>query len=278
MQGIREDYSRLARNGDAENDGRTSPIHIRSVSDHPPRSCRKINFLFNTGNQPFGHIRILTRPPVLIPRPETEYWTMKLFDLVSPTPQSPISVLDLCTGTGCIPLLLCHLWPKGSVQAYGVDISPDAIELAKDNASHCHISMESTRQQNYFIPSVADIRGPSFINSLNPPFDIVTSNPPYISRKEYELLPPCVKDYEDPRALLGDPDGSLDQNGLSFYHTIARLIRNQGFLSANAIVALEVGEEQANAVEDIMRREGGMRKTDIWKDPWGKNRTVVARN
>jgi release factor glutamine methyltransferase len=204
---------------------------------------------------------------------------MKLAEMVSPTSQSPISLLDLCTGTGCIPLLLCHLWPKGSLRAYGVDISPDAIELAKDNADLCRVATgsKSSGRHNVFVPFVADIRDPAFMKSLHPPFDIVTSNPPYISRSEYQLLPPCVKDYEDPRALLGDPEGVPDQDGLSFYHIIARLIAHDGFLKTNGIVAVEIGAEQASAVQEIMQAEGHMQETRVWKDAWGKDRTVVAR-
>jgi release factor glutamine methyltransferase len=219
------------------------------------------------GDQPFGPLNIITRPPVLIPRPETEEWSFSLSSLFNPSPSNPLSLLDLCTGTGCIPLLLCHLWPKGSVRAYGVDISPNAINLAKENADVHSLS-------HAFTPILADIRDPRFLRNLNTPFDIITANPPYIPKSEYDHhLSPCVKDYEDPIALIGGPDG------LSFYHAIARLIATTNILKKNGgLVALEVGDGQANAVQQIIRSEARLSDIEIWKDAWGKNRTVVARH
>jgi SAM-dependent methyltransferase len=86
------------------------------------------------GTQPFGHLDILTRPPVLIPRPETEHWTLRLAQSIRPSPQNPAHVLDLCTGTGCIPLLLCATWFPGSTSVVGIDTSLEALQLAQDNA------------------------------------------------------------------------------------------------------------------------------------------------
>ena len=158
------------------------------------------------------------RPPVLIPRPETEDWTIRLAELLSPPPSStrPLKVLDLCTGSGCIPLLLCHLWPPGTAHATGVDISPSAIQLASDNAALCNIPLRTDsgpnaqrpieQKQNTFAPVLADLASPTFAQDarLEPPYDLITSNPPYIPRDEYERLPASVKDFEDERALLGE--------------------------------------------------------------------------
>lgn len=244
------------------------------------------------GTQPFGPLNLLTRAPVLIPRPETEHWTLRLSELLSPSRERPLSMLDLCTGSGCIPLLLCSLWPPGSVHAYGVDISEDAITLAKDNAALCDISVpedspvppaeEKKWNRNTFTPLLANIRDPAFVISarLHPPFDVITSNPPYIPKREYDSLPASVKEYEDPRALLDDPESTPhDGRGLSFYWSIAELLgsANMKLLSDDGIVALEVGEGQASDVASIMEQKTGMRNIDIWKDPWDKERVVVAR-
>ncbi|KAH7911994.1 S-adenosyl-L-methionine-dependent methyltransferase [Hygrophoropsis aurantiaca] len=232
------------------------------------------------GTTPFGPLELLTRSPTLIPRPETEDWTMRLANVISPTSNRPISILDICTGSGCIPLLLCHLWPPGSTRAYGVDISPAAIRLSIDNAAKCeipaptHISERFSR--NTFLPVLHDIFDADFWTSLHPPFDVVTSNPPYIPHHEYEQLPASVKDHEDPKALLGDPPGSSNQDGLSFYEHIAFLIGQKGILKDNGVVALEVGQGQADAVEKILHKTSGLRKTEIWKDPWDKHRVVVG--
>lgn len=242
------------------------------------------------GTQPFGTLDLLVRPPVLIPRPETEDWTLRLAELVDPSPDLPISLLDLCTGSGCIPLLLCHTWKPGSVNAYGVDISPDAIKLARDNAERCGIhvpTVANPRQSSFntFKPVLGNIRDASFIRSLGlqPPFNVITSNPPYITRQEFNDLPTSVKDYEDHKALLGDPDvpeselSSSSDKGLTFYRTIAGLIANQDILADDGIVALEIGSTQADGVSRIMQHEAKLNRIDVWKDPWDKDRVVLAR-
>lgn len=228
-----------------------------------------------SGTQPFGPLNLLTRPPVLIPRPETENWVLRIAQLLSPTAQHPISLLDLGTGSGCIPLLLCHIWPPGSINAHGIDISPHALQLAQDNAVLCgflsHSSHPENQQQNTFNTSMANFLTDDFLSSTSS-FDIITSNPPYISWKEYLDLPQSVSQFEDPRALFGGP------NGFDFYYAIANLVsNNKNLLNQNALVALEVGHNQATTVEQLMRDTGRFSFTDIWLDPWGKQRTVIAR-
>ncbi len=243
----------------------------------------------NVGTQPFGVLNLLVRAPVLIPRPETEHWTMRLAQFIRPTPTKPVNLLDLCTGSGCIPLLLCRLWPPGSVRATGVDISKDAIQLSYDNArvSEVHVPSDNLPSppteppipaQNTFLPLLANIRDPAFARhpGLVSPFDVITSNPPYISREEYDNLPTSVRDFEDARALLGDPDPGHEQGcGLTFYHEIAQLVARDGFLSDNGILAVEVGQGQAKSVERILL-DANMKATAIWKDPWEIERVVVA--
>ncbi|KAF9529193.1 S-adenosyl-L-methionine-dependent methyltransferase [Crepidotus variabilis] len=227
------------------------------------------------GTQPFGPLNLLARPPVLIPRPETEHWVCKLAESFTPTAQKPISLLDLGTGSGCIPLLLCNLWPQGSVKAHAVDISPHALKLATDNAQLC--GMQSSQQdhqtQNTFSTSMANFLAETFPDTAtrsNAPFDIITSNPPYIPWNEYLELPRSVQDFEDPRALFGGP------SGFNFYHAIARLISKEDILKPSGIVVLEVGHDQAKKVESLMLETGRFRRTEIWSDPWEKQRTVVA--
>ena len=220
------------------------------------------------GTTPFGPLDLLTRPPTLIPRPETEDWAIRLARAVAPTRN--LRVLDLCTGSGCIPLLLCHLWPAGT-HAVGVDISPDAIWLATDNAVRS--------RTNSFTPVLGDLRDPALLDRLVPPFDVITANPPYIPLHLYHTLPSSVKDYEDPQALIGDyPDAQI-QDGLSYYRSIATLLGRKGVLADNAVLALEVGHDQAHAVKHILERIPALRfhQIDIWRDPWNKERVVFAR-
>ncbi|KAI0645667.1 S-adenosyl-L-methionine-dependent methyltransferase [Trametes meyenii] len=249
------------------------------------------------GSQPFGFLHLIVRPPVLIPRPETEDWALRLVDTLRPSPIRPLSVLDLCTGTGCIPLLLCKSLPPGSVNATAVDISEDAIRLTRENAALYGVAVSSSNSlpseriaegnESTFTPVLADLMRPDFVDraGLRRPYDVITSNPPYISRADHNLLPASVKDFEDVRALLGDSNDCFSstlpkaerEKGLTFYHRIAELIRDQGLLSSQGILALEVGDGQASDVVSIFERKTSLRNIDIWKDPWGKERVVVAR-
>ncbi|KDQ57829.1 hypothetical protein JAAARDRAFT_207288 [Jaapia argillacea MUCL 33604] len=263
-------------------------LHQRLLANHPDALAtmltRRISgepLQYILGTQPFGPLNLLTRPPVLIPRPETEDWTLRLSELISTTPQVPMSLLDLCTGSGCIPLLLCHVLPARIIHAYGVDVSEEAIRLATDNAVLCGLSPGTSEDppKTAFTPILGNIFNSEFPGSLKVPLpvDVLTSNPPYIPRRDYDSLPKSVKDYEDPRALLGDLPESEEQRGLTFYRRIAELIRGGEILKAGGLVALEVGEGQAAPVEDIIKHVAGVHSTEIWRDPWGKERTVVAR-
>lgn len=232
--------------------------------------------LNSSGSQPFGPLNLLTRAPVLIPRPETEHWVIKLSQYITPpAAQSALRLLDLGTGSGCIPLLLCHLWPPGSVHATGVDISDHAIQLAVENAAQCGIPTPShgtCKLKNTFKVIKASILDVNLDQNpgISRPINILTSNPPYITWQDYLELPYSVSAFEDPKALFGGP------SGLEFYRAIARFISLDGCLSPGAVVALEVGDGQARAVENILQKTGRMEHTEIWADPWGKERTVVG--
>lgn len=183
-------------------------------------------------------------------------------------------MIDLGTGSGCIPLLLAHLLPPGSLDAQAVDISLPAIQLARDNAILCGIPpAPRSSHHNTFSPIQASFLNSAFTDDrkLTPPYDILTSNPPYIPWNEYFQLPGEVAHYEDPKALLGGP------SGLDFYRAIARLIQDKNFLLPGGLVALEVGHGQARSVENILRASGRSCRTEIWCDPWGKERTVLVR-
>lgn len=216
----------------------------------------------------------MTRPPVLIPRPETEHWVLKIAESMVPSPQKPLSLLDLGTGSGCIPLLLCHMWPPGSIRAHAVDISPHALRLTCDNASLYGIPSSSNNLEkpiNTLTTTLANILDHNFPDLTCAPFDIITSNPPYIAWKDYIQLDHSVKGFEDPNALFGGP------TGLEFYHAIAQLVSRRDMLKPNGFVALEVGFDQAQKVENLMLETGRFHQTEIWLDTWEKQRTVIAR-
>lgn len=146
------------------------------------------------GSQPFGPLDIKCEPGVLIPRWETEEWTSALADSLDHLPS--LNVLDACTGTGCIPLLLKHRSPSWSVKAF--DVAPEAVELAKLNSKSLGIDV-GVHHHNLF----DDL--PKEYGEV----DLVTSNPPYIPLGDYHkpvyLDGPekSVRMYEPELALVG---------------------------------------------------------------------------
>jgi release factor glutamine methyltransferase len=132
-----------------------------------------------------------------------------------------------------------------------------------------------------FVPLHADVRDTDTLTKLLSvwrPFDVITANPPYIPRDQYDKLDRSVKDFEDQMALLGDPPDSPDRDGLTFYLDIARLVAQNNVLAKDGWLVLEVGDGQARAVENIVHSVARIKNTVIWTDPWGRERVVVARN
>ncbi|KAI0893332.1 S-adenosyl-L-methionine-dependent methyltransferase [Annulohypoxylon nitens] len=167
------------------------------------------------GTQPFGDLEIKCRPGVLIPRPETEAWVVKLAEVVGgyerKDGEKGLRVLDLCTGSGCIALLLNSLlrrrFPKLSIR--GVDIEPKAIALARENLADATGLASLPKSEHNVTFEKADIFSKEWLESLDE-VDILISNPPYISTKGFNHdTGRSVCRYEPKLALVPDP--SADQ-------------------------------------------------------------------
>ncbi|KAH7318523.1 S-adenosyl-L-methionine-dependent methyltransferase [Stachybotrys elegans] len=212
------------------------------------------------GTQPFGPLDIKCKPGVLIPRPETEAYTHHLADLIKSGHaldhdgrggDGELSIVDFCTGTGCIPLLLYSLLrqtvPRLSV--YGIDISPDAVNLARENAELNRETGHLGRSQPSHTLSFqhGDLFNDADIQMLtSQPWDIMTSNPPYISNDVWEHgrgdISYSVRKYEPrlalvPRASLPLPAGWRHED--VFYSRLfdcAQLLKTR-------VILLEVGDE-----------------------------------
>lgn len=205
------------------------------------------------GSQPFGLLDILCGRGVLIPRWETEEWATAVASIIKEF-ESP-RILDACTGTGCIPLLLKHELPHAKVQAF--DFSEDALRLAGLNKEKFDIDVSF----NY---------GDVFDSNMkfDHPFDLVTANPPYIPINDYErpmlLSGPekSVRLYEPRLALVGH---------LEFYHALVDNIVHA--LQCSGIV-FELGyEEQAQATAEKL---GTAWLCGRYNDSAGRLRCVVG--
>ena len=166
----------------------------------------------------------------------------------------PLSILDLGTGSGCLLLSLLQELPEAT--GLGVDISADAIQTAHENAATLGLS----NRVKFMVNNWTELK----INNL---FDIVISNPPYISDSEIAVLAPEVKEYDPVRALSGGADG------LSCYREIISLLPK--LIQKTGFVFMEIGATQAESVKEMLAKSG-LHMIQTAQDLAGHDRCVVA--
>jgi release factor glutamine methyltransferase len=187
------------------------------------------------GSTSFCGFEIAVNRHVLVPRSETELLAELGWNFLVARHSPPVTALDFCTGSGCIAIALAAKCP--SVKIVAADISADALALAKENAARNNVAEQ-----------IDFLEGDGFaaLKKENQ-FDLIASNPPYISSAEIETLQPEVRDF-DPRLAL---DGGAD--GLNFYRLIAA--QAKVFLKPDGKVMVEFGDGQADAVRKIFENE-----------------------
>lgn len=204
-----------------------------------------------TGHQEFMSLNFAVSPSVLIPRQDTEILVEYIMEFVGQ--KENVSILDIGTGSGCIAISLAY-YIKGS-QVFGVDVSKDALEIARKNARSCG-----------FEERITFLESNLFSNVPIKKFDVIVSNPPYIPNRVIDTLDRQVKDFEPKIALDGGEDG------LDFYRRITK--QSVNFLKPNGLLAFEVGFDQARDVAKIM--ESSFKDINIQKDLAGIERVVTA--
>jgi len=187
-----------------------------------------------TGSTSFCGLEMAVNRHVLIPRPETELLAELGWQFLNQLPasdsQRPTAV-DFGAGSGCLAITLAAKCPAAHVTA--LDISPDALAVARQNAAN-----------NQVAGRIQFLQGDGFaaLNGTNR-FDLIVSNPPYIASAEIATLDPEVRDH-DPRIAL---DGGGD--GLGFYRRLAA--EAAAFLKPGGKLMMEFGEGQADALQKI---------------------------
>lgn len=263
------------------------------------------------GTQPFHPLPVdlLVRPPILVPRPETEHWVQHLSQTLLSSSNSSrdhttsFKILDIGTGTGCIALGLTKSLLNSSrsslngesesrVECLGIDRSEQAVELARENTRRCLLTREVKVRR-------MDLFNDEFVEHVlrrdqtqeegqdggggEKGFDLIVSNPPYITRREFEGLDKSVKNWEDRSALVGESPTDTEEgkdDGLIFYRRISSILNDllrkpitKGG-RGGPVVAFEVGKGQAREVGALLRRQGF--KSEIVSDPWGVERAVFG--
>ena len=200
------------------------------------------------GVQCFCGLDFMVTPDVLCPRMDTEVLIEEALKRIKPGS----SILDMCTGSGCIILTLLHFIKDCSGTA--VDLSEKALNIAKKNA-------EKLEKECTFIHS-------DLFEHIEGRYDVIISNPPYIATKEIEALEPEVREHEPMMALDGKEDG------LYFYRKIVSA--SVDYLNPEGWLMFEIGYDQGEALREMMK-SAGYSQIQVIKDLAGLDRVVIGK-
>lgn len=174
------------------------------------------------GSTEFYHCTLQLTSDVLIPRHETEY----MVEIINKGSFNPRNILDIGTGSGAIAIALAKMFPHSKVDA--IDVSSKALAVAKNNAIVNQVVIEFTESDLF--------------TEVNNKYDLIVSNPPYISETEYKQLQPEL--FFEPKTAL-----VADQDGLSLY--LAIISQAKQYLQDKGVLYLEIGSSQAASVQKI---------------------------
>ena len=212
----------------------------------------------------FGHtwwsgLDLITTPDVLIPRPETaQILNIAAAELTQP----PATILDLCTGSGCIAIALKQLYRQAHV--YGADISQQALIIAKQNTERNKVGAITFEQH--------DVLHTQFQNYTFKPdctFDLIVSNPPYIADNEKKDIAPNVLDYEPQNALFVPGDDPL-----IFYRAIASYANTH--LNSHGLLIVEINQRLPQQTQQLIQQLMPHAEVKTLKDDYGNWRFITA--
>ena len=201
----------------------------------------------------FFGLELNVQPGVLIPRPETE----ELVDWICKTKiPATVKMLDIGTGSGCIPLALKNELPAAEVMA--VDVSENALLIATENAQKHQLEVTF---------ELADIL--KWHERSWPRFDVIVSNPPYVMEREKKQMEANVLEYEPGVALFVS-----DTDPLIFYRTIAQFASKQ--LNESGYLFFEINENLGDEMVELVKQLG-FKSIELRRDLNGKNRMLRCR-
>ena len=215
-------------------------IALRKRAEHVPLQ-------YIVGETEFMGLKFKVNSSVLIPRQDTETLVEEALKVVRPG----MRVLDLCTGSGCVIVSILH--NVSDVEGYAVDISKQALNVAKENARLNDVPVLSEHSDLF--------------DHVTGTFDVIVSNPPYICTDEIAKLMPEVRDFEPMEALDGKEDG------LYFYRKIIGQCKQ--YLNPEGHLLFEIGYDQGQKVSALMR-EIGFHDVQVIKDLARKDRVVTG--
>ena len=236
----------------AANDLATLRAMVKRAAEHEPVA-------YLVGRCEFYSLPLTITSDCLIPRPETEHLVERAVDFLRRRP-APQRMLDVCTGSGCIAAAVAKNVPQ--VEIVATDISDAALAVAATNIEKLGLT---GRVQLL----CGDLFDPILSGLDDTRFDLIVSNPPYVSDAEFEALDKNVKDYEPHLALRAGVDG------LDVYQ---RIIEHVGdFLKPDGGLMMEIGFAQGEAIRQLLTDSGLFKEVKIEKDFANNDRIAIAK-
>ena len=219
-----------------------------------------------TGEAWFYGLRFEVNENTLIPRPETEELVEWIIESQkSKVKSQKLEILDIGTGTGCIPISIKTNLSQANVSA--IDVSEKALEVAKRNAASNKVEINFIQTNILEVEDLLKLPLPFTQNLL--PLDIIVSNPPYVRNLEKQEIKKNVLDYEPHLALFVE-----DTDALLFYRKIAQLALKN--LSPNGLLFFEInqylGKETVELLENL-----GFKNIELKKDMYGNDRMIKCK-
>ena len=222
---------------------------------------QEIPIQYILGKTEFYGFPFILNEHVLIPRPETEELISSILENVLKTRsfhtnanEKQLKILDIGTGSGCIPISLKKSLPFAEITA--IDVSNEALTIAKKNTVLNKVDINLTQQ---------DILKTTSLNQL---YDIIVSNPPYVRESEKKEIKNNVLNNEPHMALF-----VKDNNPLVFYNKIAELAKNH--LTKNGTLFFEINQYLGKETVELIKLKG-FNKIQLKKDIFGRDRIIIA--
>jgi release factor glutamine methyltransferase len=223
------------------------------------RAAHNEPIAYLVGKTEFYSMELQVTQDCLIPRPETELLVQRAVEFLRGRSDLQL-VCDLCTGCGCIATAIAKNFPGARIIA--TDISDAALAVAASN-------VEKYQLQDRITLLSGDLFEPVIPQLESGKFDLIVSNPPYVSSVEYEKLEKNVKDYEPRLALFAGIDG------LDIYRRILEKVDE--FLKPDSALMMEIGYAQGPAIKDLLEQTGIFSDIKIEKDFSNNDRIVIAK-
>ncbi|MCG3176514.1 MAG: Release factor glutamine methyltransferase [Candidatus Omnitrophica bacterium] len=238
---------------------------VRRIRALAKRRAAGVPLAYLLGEQDFMGLSLRVTPAVLIPRPETEQLVEAVLEEIAhlrsvratQNHEKPLRILDIGTGSGCIAVSLTSACPDCKISAF--DVSARALQVARTNALRQGVSGRIVFKQS-------DVYGA--IRSSRARYDLIVSNPPYIATSEHRALPADVR--REPKLAL-----TAGRDGLDVIRRIVAGAPER--LAPDGALALEIGQEQAAAVRQLIARTKGFQEARVRRDLAGRDRIVIAR-